>query len=139
MTTRCLGIDYGDRRIGLALSDPMRIIASALSVIDQRESQNACKEINALCVKHEVGTIVVGLPLNMDGSRGPRVEKTDAFITKLQAEVDLPIVTWDERLSSKSAEATLIEAGMRREKRKGIIDKVAAQVILQHYLDSQPE
>lgn len=133
---RLLGIDYGDKRCGIALSDPMRIIASAHDVIQNTGMDNVVKAVVTLCKEKEVEAIVVGWPLNMDGTEGPSAAKVATFMDKLRPAVGLKLVRWDERMSTQTAEATLIEAGTRREKRKGVIDKVAAQVLLQHYLDS---
>ena len=133
---RLLGIDYGDKRCGIALSDPMRIIASAHDVIQNTGMDNVVKAVVSICREKEVEEIVVGWPLNMDGTEGASAGKVSTFMGKLQPAVGLKLVRWDERMSTQTAEATLIEAGTRREKRKGLIDKVAAQVLLQHYLDS---
>ena len=136
--SRVLGIDYGDRRIGIALSDPMRIIASPLCVIDNTGLRHALAEILALCEKHDVSQIVMGLPLNMNGTSGEAAQKVNHFMEELRRRTKIPVLTWDERLSTVSAQHALIEAGTRRENRKGLVDKVAAQIILQHWLDAQP-
>ncbi|NCC50373.1 MAG: Holliday junction resolvase RuvX [Spartobacteria bacterium] len=133
---RLLGIDYGQRRIGVALSDPCRIIASPLEMIPNSSDKEVLQRIRTLCKEHEVDGIVIGLPLNMDGTAGPIAEYVTAFAEKLRAATPLPVACWDERLSSKSAENALIEGGTRREKRKQLIDKIAAQIILQHYIDA---
>ena len=136
--SRVLGIDYGDRRIGIALSDPMRIIASPLCVIDNTGLRHALAVILALCEKHDVSQIVMGLPLNMNGTSGEAAQKVNRFMEELRRRTKIPVLTWDERLSTVSAQHALIEAGTRRENRKGLVDKVAAQIILQHWLDAQP-
>lgn len=135
--SRILGIDFGDRRIGVAVSDPLHIIATAHRVVEYDDIHVAKKQIRDIVVAQEAGSIVVGLPLNMDGSEGPAVEKVRAFIDLLTPLVNVPITLWDERLTTKSAHDALIEAGTSRKKRKGLVDKVAAQIILQGYLDSQ--
>ena len=132
---RVLGIDHGDVRIGVALSDPTAFLASSLCVLD---STNAGLErIVALIAEHQVDKIVVGLPRNMNGSYGSATEKVRVFIGKLKARTDIPVVEWDERLSTVSAHNALREAGLNGKRRKGVVDKVAAQIILQNYLDAQ--
>ncbi len=132
---RVLGIDHGDVRIGIAMSDPTEFLASSLCVLD---STNAgLDRIAALIAEHEVEKIVVGLPRNMDGSYGSATEKVRKFIEKLKTKTDVPVFEWDERLSTVSAHNALREAGLDGKKRKGVVDKVAAQIILQNYLDAQ--
>lgn len=132
---RKLGLDLGDVRIGIALSDPMGIIANALEVYIRVEPQKDLEHIVQLVGQHQVDTIVVGLPKNMDGTEGSRAEITRQFGEELKKLTECKIVYLDERLSSVSAEKLLIEADMRRDKRKTVIDKVAASIILQNYLD----
>ena len=132
---RKMGLDLGDVRIGIALSDPMGIIANALEVYIRVEPQKDFEHIVTLCKLYQVDTIVVGLPKNMDGSEGLRAEVTRQFGEQLRSRTDCKITYLDERLSSVSAERLLIEADMRRDKRKTVIDKVAAAIILQNYLD----
>jgi putative Holliday junction resolvase len=132
---RILGIDHGDVRIGIALSDPTEFLASPLCVV---ESTNAgIDRIVALIAEHEAEKIVVGLPRNMDGSYGAATEKVRKFIEKLKAKTDVPVFEWDERMSTVSAHHALREAGLDGKRRKGVVDKVAAQIILQNYLDAQ--
>ena len=133
-----VGLDFGDRRIGVAVSDPTAFLASAHGVIEYRDVHVAKKVVAEICRDQDASRIVIGLPLNMDGSEGPAVDKVRAFIKLLRGVTDVPIETWDERLTTKSAHDVLIEAGTRREKRKGLVDKIAAQFILQAYLDAQP-
>ena len=134
---RIVGLDFGDRRIGVAVSDPTAFLASPRGVIEYRDIHVAKKAVAALCREVDASRIVIGLPLNMDGSEGPAVEKVRAFIELLRSVIEVPIETWDERLTTKSAHDVLIEAGTRREKRKGLVDKLAAQFILQGYLDAR--
>lgn len=132
---RFLGLDVGEVRIGVAMSDETGLIASGVATI-QRIGWK--KDLQALCdiiQKHQVEKIVVGNPFNLDGSRGRQAELIDEFVERLKAETPLEIVLWDERFSSFSAEQALIESGMHRSKRKNVIDKVAAVIILQHFLD----
>ena len=132
---RILGIDHGDVRIGIALSDPTEFLASSLCVLD---STNAgLDRLVVLILEHQVEKVVVGLPRNMDGSYGPATAKVRAFIEKLKTKTEVPIFEWDERLSTVSAHNALREAGLNGKKRKGVVDKVAAQIILQNYLDAQ--
>ena len=132
---RVLGIDHGDVRMGIALSDPTECLASPLCVLD---STNAgLDQIIALIAEHEVEKIVVGLPRNMDGSYGSATEKVRKFIEKLKSRTAVPVFEWDERLSTVSAHNALREAGLDGKRRKGMVDKVAAQIILQNYLDAQ--
>ena len=133
---RALGIDFGDKRIGVALSDPLGIIASALTVIENKSDEAALKRIVALAGEHEVECIVVGLPRSLDGSLGPQAQRVQSFIESLIQCTDIPVVTWDERFSTFDAERVLVEAGVKRDKRKRHRDSVAAAVILQGYLDS---
>ncbi len=134
---RTLGIDYGERRVGVAISDPLGSIAFGLCTLEVNSLAKAVVEVSQTCREKEVETVVVGLPLNMDGSHGPMADKVQEFVDELQAETGLTVVTYDERLSSAAAERTLLDADMSRRKRKGVIDKMAAQVILQGYLDQQ--
>jgi putative holliday junction resolvase len=133
---RVMGIDLGERRIGLALSDPTGMLASPLRVLERPRKMKRFLEVLAdLCREHEVGEIVVGLPLSMDGSVGTKAAEARDFIARLRAHTGLPVVAWDERLSTVAAERALIEAGMRRERRKQVIDKTAAALILAGYLE----
>ncbi len=133
---RKIAFDVGDVRIGIATSDPMGIIASGYETFSRTKSINRdMKYLASLIKQKECDTIVLGLPLNMDGSHGERVEIIKEFADKLTKFTEIPIEFYDERLSTVSAEKSLIEGGMRREKRKKVIDKVAATIILQGYLD----
>ena len=131
---RVLGIDHGDVRIGIALSDETAFLASSLCTVDSTRA--GLDRIVSLIDEHQVEKIVVGLPRNMDGSYGPATEKVRRFIEKLKDRTAVPIFEWDERLSTVSAHNALREAGLDARKRKGVVDKVAAQIILQNYLDS---
>ena len=133
MLGRVLGIDHGDVRIGIAMSDETAFLASPLTTI--QNGKPAIGEIVALVVEHKVETIVVGLPRNMNGSYGPATEKVRTFIKKLSAQTDVPIIEWDERLSTVSAHNDLRAAGLDHRKHKEVVDKVAARIILQSYLD----
>jgi len=134
---RMLGIDYGERRVGVAISDPFGDIALGVCTLAVTGMKDAVAKVSDLCREREVGKVVLGLPLNMDGSSGAMVERVEQFATRLTESTGLPVVMLDERLSSALVERTLLDADMSRRKRKGVIDKLAAQVILQGYLDRQ--
>lgn len=133
---RVLGVDYGEKRLGLAVSDPGGLIALALDTVQVENRRQALAAVVAACRETEAEQVVVGLPLNMDGTRGPMADKADAFADALGRAAGLPVATWDERLSTAAAERVLLEADLSRRKRKKVRDRVAAQVILQGYLDA---
>ena len=133
---RILGIDVGTVRIGVAISDPLGMIAQALEVIE-RKRNDPYKRIASLVAEEGVTTVVVGNPVRLDGTSGPAAAAIAAFVDELGKHIEIPIVLWDERLSTAQAERTMIAAGARRNKRRENIDKVAAALILQSYLDSQ--
>lgn len=132
---RLVGVDLGTKTIGLALSDPQRRIASPLETIRRTKFAPDAARIAAIVAQFEVAAIVVGLPLNMDGSAGPRVQATRAFMRNLGPLVPCPIVPWDERLSTVAVTRMLIEADASRARRGEVVDKVAAAYILQGALD----
>ncbi|WP_251613075.1 Holliday junction resolvase RuvX [Pumilibacter muris] len=134
---RILAIDYGDARIGLALSDESETLASPLETYKSQSMRKDIDAIAALAKEKDAGLIVLGLPINMDGSHGERANKTESFGKVLEKVSGLKVVYKDERLTTVSAEKTLIECNMRREKRKQVIDTLSAQIILQSYLDAQ--
>ena len=136
MSGRILGLDVGDRRIGIALSDETRFIATPHSVYTRIGWGPDVKHIKALYEQNQCALIVCGLPRNMDGTVGFQAEKVKAFAEKIR-EAGLPVEFQDERLSTVSAHQALIEGGMRRDGRKETVDKVAAAVILQSWLDKQ--
>ncbi len=136
-TMRYLGIDFGTKRLGLAISDEMGIIAGKYGTLDSRGIKNDLSRIKDIIEKEGVQTVIVGYPRNMDGSSGDSAGKVEAFVKGLREIVDIPIETWDERLSSVSAEKLLIKGDVRRKKRKKVIDQVSAVIILQNYLDHQ--
>ena len=132
---RKMALDYGEVRIGIAFSDLLNIIANGYETYTRRGEQQDIEYLTKLAKEREVDTIILGLPVNMDGTEGERALATRQFGTKLQEVSGLNIKYFDERLTSASAERLLIEADMRREKRKQVIDKVSATIILQNYLD----
>lgn len=134
---RIMGLDYGDRRIGVAVSDVFGWTAQGLEVIERRRDGAELDRIALLVKENEVGEIVVGLPKNMNGTIGPRGEICMEFASTLRESLSLPVHLWDERLSTVSAERALLEADVSRKKRKQVVDKMAASLILQNYLDSK--
>lgn len=134
---RALGLDVGNKRIGVAVSDPTGLLASAERVIRRRSLANDIAALAALVDELGAETIVVGLPLHLDGRAGEQAESVQRFVERLRAHVSVPIVFWDERLSTRGAQALLIEAGMGAAQRAARIDAAAAAVILQSYLEYQ--
>ncbi len=134
---RVVGIDHGDRRFGVAISDAGGVLASPRDVVPGEDA--LMRYLDRLVPEEEIGELVVGLPLNMDGSSGPRVKKVLAFCARLEQRFGLPVHTWDERLTSYQAEGLLVDAGIRGRKKKRKVDKVAAQLILQGWLDHRRE
>lgn len=132
---KTMALDLGERRIGIALSDLMGIIASGLETYERKNVELDCKYISDLISKHNVKEIVVGLPKNMDGTSGDRVNKTYEFCEVLKKYTNEKIVFYDERLTTVAAEKLLIKADVSRQKRKTVIDKLAATIILQDYLN----
>jgi putative Holliday junction resolvase len=134
---RVMGLDYGDRNIGVAVSDAFRWTAQGLTVVERRRDGGEVDVLAGLAKEHEVSEIVVGLPKNMNGSIGPRGEISIAFAEQLGQKLGIPVHLWDERLTTVAAERTLLEADVSRRKRKQVIDKMAATLILQNFLDSK--
>lgn len=132
---RLIGIDAGTKTLGLALSDETRLIASALTVLRRSKFTKDAAQLLAIAAEHCIAGFVLGLPFNLDGSAGPRVQATRAFAKNLNALTELPILLWDERLSTVAAERALLEADTSRKRRAEVIDKVAATIILQGALD----
>ncbi|GIP20773.1 Holliday junction resolvase RuvX [Paenibacillus sp. J22TS3] len=134
---RILGLDYGDRRIGAAVSDTFGWTAQGLETIERRGDESELKRIAGLVKEYEAEEIVVGLPKNMNGTVGPRGEICIEFAEKLRQVLGLPVHLWDERLTTVSAQRTLLEADVSRKKRKQVVDQLAATLILQNFLDSK--
>ncbi len=130
-----MGLDLGDKTIGVAVSDQMRAIASPLQTVRRRKFGLDAGELLALIAERDLCGLVLGLPRNMDGTEGPRCQSTRAFARNLSRLTDLPIGFWDERLSTVAAERALLAADMSRKRRAEVIDHVAASVILQGALD----
>lgn len=135
---RILALDHGSRRIGVAISDETRTIAQPLEFIPAEPFEAVIRRLKEIVHQHNVGLILLGMPRNMDGSYGPAAMKTREFQDALRNQITVPIRAWDERLTSVMANRSLIEAGVRRQKRKEKVDKTAAAILLQSYLDSSP-
>jgi putative Holliday junction resolvase len=136
---RILGLDFGEKTTGVAISDPMGWTAQGLEIIRRQDTLNikpTLIRIGEICAAYEVEKIVLGYPKNMNNTLGERVEKTENFKKKLENRLHLPVILWDERLSTVAAENALLEADISRTKRAQVIDKVAATIILQNYLDT---
>ena len=133
--TRLAGLDLGTKTIGVAISDLGRKIATPFHTIRRTKFSTDAAELLALCAREKVGGLVLGLPINMNGTEGPRAQATRAFVRNLSALSDLPIVLWDERLSTAAAERAMLEADLSRRKRAERIDAAAAAFILQGALD----
>ena len=134
---RILALDHGTKRIGVAVSDETKTIAQPLEYIPAEPFANFLARLKELLVEKEVDLILIGLPRNMDGSYGPAAQKVQAFIAVLKTAITVPIRTWDERLTSAQANRVLIQARVRRDKRKEKVDKMAAAILLQSYLDGK--
>ncbi len=141
MSMRIMGLDYGSKTVGVAISDPLLITAQGIETItrkDENKLRKTCARIEALISEYEVDRIVLGFPKLMNNDIGERAKKTMEFGEMLTKRTGLEVVMWDERLTTVEAERTLIENHIRRENRKKYIDKIAAVFILQGYLDSMP-
>lgn len=145
-TLKKIGLDIGTKTIGVAISDPTNLIAQADQTIMRTNAKEDVKAVVKLIVDHNVDTVVIGLPKNMNNTLGPMGEKVMSFQNQLKKKItysdslkdkEVEIVLWDERLTTMAAERVLIEANVRRENRKKYIDNIAAQYILQSYLDLQ--
>jgi putative Holliday junction resolvase len=134
---RVLAIDYGTVRIGLAISDELGMIAQPLEFVPAEPLVKVFERLVELIREKNVELLLVGMPRNMDGTYGPAAEKVNAFVEALRAIVTVPIKTWDERLTSAQANRMLIQADVRRDQRKQKVDKTAAAILLQSYLDTQ--
>ncbi len=135
---RLMGLDFGSKTVGVAVSDPLGLTAQGVEII-RREQENKLRRtlarLEELAGQYQVGAIVLGLPKNMNNTQGDRVEKTLSFKEMLEKRIGLPVYLWDERLTTAAADRTMIEAGIRRENRKNYVDEIAAVLILQGYLD----
>lgn len=135
---RTMGLDVGDKTVGLAISDELGICANPITIIQRTASaKKDLNEVRRIAEEYNVGEIVVGMPFMLDGTKGIQAEKVEAFIEGLRRRVTVPVIEWDERLTTSEVERMLIAADQSRAKRKQVIDKLAATVILQSYMDSK--
>ena len=134
---RILGLDYGTKRIGVALSDELLFTAQGMETIERRDLRTDLGVINKIILENNVSEVVVGLPVSMNGTHSAKTKETLEFIDDLAKSIQVPVRMYDERLTTMQAERVLLEADMSRAKRKGLRDKIAAQLILQSYLDSR--
>lgn len=132
---RVLALDVGERRIGVAVSDPLGIISQGLTVIARKDMETDLNEVKRIAEEYKADSVVVGMPVNMDGTKGKSAEKVNEFVEALRGCLSIPVSTYDERLSTKESEKFLISADVSRKKRKTVIDKMAAQLILESYLE----
>ena len=132
---RIMSLDVGSRTIGIACSDALLMTAQGIETIRRTSLEKDFNRLQELIAEYEVHELVVGMPKNMNGTKGERAEKTEEFVEKMKEVIDLPVSYWDERLSTVMAERQLIAADVSRKKRKSVIDKMAAVVLLQGYLD----
>jgi putative Holliday junction resolvase len=133
---RVLAIDYGTKRIGIALSDELGWTAQPLETLNRRTLDRDIAHIASLVGTHEVRYVLLGFPLQLDGREGPAIQAMREFQVRLEQGVPVPVILWDERLTTKSAEDLLIAADVSRKKRKGVVDRIAASILLQSYLAS---
>lgn len=136
---RILGLDFGSKTVGVAVCDPLGITAQTVETItrkDENKLRQTLARIEALIGQYEIERIVLGYPKNMNNTIGERAEKTEEFKLSLERRTGLPVILWDERLTTVAADRVLIESGVRREHRKESVDQIAAAMILQGYLDS---
>ena len=135
---RIMGLDFGSKTVGVAISDSLLVTAQGIEIIRRKEEnklRRTLARIEELILEYDVREIVLGCPKNMNGTEGVRVELTEEFKDKLERRTGLSVALWDERLTTVSADRTMMEAGIRRENRKEYVDKIAAVLILQGYLD----
>ena len=134
---KIMAVDYGDARTGLAVCDKTEFLASPVGVIEERNAQILAMKVAHMAEQYEVGEIVIGLPINMNGSEGPRAQKCRAFAETVGCVTEIPIVMWDERSTTVTAHQILNETNVRGLNRKKVVDEVAAVVILESYLDKR--
>jgi putative Holliday junction resolvase len=134
---RLLGVDLGEKRVGLAVSDTGGILATPLRVLHVTSPNDAVRQVAAACVEVGAEGVVLGLPRNMDGTEGPKARESRTFAEKLGAAAALSVTLWDERLTTSLVERVLLDSDVSRRRRREVVDKLAAQAILQSYLDAQ--
>ncbi len=133
---RLLGLDVGETTIGLALSDHRRSISTPHHTIERKKFSKDIEQLKAVIENHKVGGLVVGNPLNMDGSEGRRTQSIRTFVSNISKQIELPILLWDERMSTQAVERMMLTADLSRKRRAELVDKLAASYILQGYLDN---
>ncbi len=134
---RIMGLDVGEKRIGIAISDPLGWTAQGHSVLQRSNAGQDLKKLGQICSEYQIEKVVLGLPRNMNGSIGPKAREVLKYGAWLESNLHMPVEYWDERLSTAGAERVLLQADVSRRKRKGVIDMLAAVNILQNYLDRQ--
>lgn len=135
--SRIMALDVGEATIGVAISDPLRVTAQPITTVHRQGWRRDLDALRSLIQAHEVAQVLVGLPLRLGGQRGTAALEAEAFAAKLRDAIDLPVATWDERLTSVQAERILLDADVSRRKRREVIHQMAAAIILQSWLDSQ--
>ncbi len=134
---RILALDHGTKRIGIAISDELKLIAQPLEFVLAEPLEGVLARLQDLIREKQVELVLVGLPRNMDGTYGPAAQRAQDFVAALRAALSVPLRTWDERLTSAQANRVLIQGNVRRQKRKEKVDQMAAAILLQSYLDSR--
>ena len=134
---RILGVDLGEKRVGLAISDPLGFTAQGIPTLQVTGKKDLIRGLTEVCRKYQVKEVVVGLPINMDGSHGAKAKQAIALVPELETALQIPIKTWDERLTSREAGRLMLQEGLSRQKQKMNSDRMAATLILQNYLESK--
>ena len=134
---RILGIDLGEKRVGLSISDPLGFTAQGIRTLEIKSKKDLVKGLAELCREYAIDEIVIGLPVNMNGSYGPKAQQAMTLIPELEAALKVPVRTWDERLTSREAGRLMVREGLSRQKQKMNSDRLAATLILQNYLESK--
>ena len=134
---RILGIDLGEKRVGLAVSDPLGYTAQGLETLHLKSKKDLLKGLEEVCRRYEVQEIVIGLPVNMNGTHGPKAKEVAELVPELEKQLKVPVRTWDERLSSREAGRLMISEGLSRSKQRMNSDRLAATLILQGYLETK--
>jgi len=137
MSERILGIDYGEKRIGLAISDELGITAQSFRTIENRNNKQVVQELQKIIKEKNISEVVVGLPRSMRGTIEFKAKETIKFVDRLRGKIGIPVSTWDERLTTAAAEKSMKQANLSRKKRRKRVDKIAAQLILQGFLDAK--
>lgn len=132
---RILGIDYGEKRVGIAVSDPLGFTAQGLDPILRKDPRTFLADLAKVCKELEVDEIVIGMPMNMNGTFGPKAKEIQELLPKIEEKIKVPVKTWDERLTSREAGRLMIEEGLSRDKQRKNSDRLAATLILQSYLE----